>query len=135
MSDFVTKQQTFWAKMDDPSFWEVIKPSTYIRTTCNTITHCNKVAEVFIEDHVVEILWDYIKRCVLIQDGTYWYHLTHRSIADLTIRQVIIGLGFNYMETCWSSNGNDVLDMLVHNAPLSTIRVLTVDDMDICEKL
>ena len=135
MSDFVIKQQHFWAKMDDPSFWEVIKPTTYVRTSCNTITHCEKVCRVLIRDDTIEVLWDHTKRCVLIQDSTNWYHLTHRSITDLTVRQVIIGLGFNYMETCWSSNGNDVLDILVQNAPLSTIRILTLDDMDICEKL
>jgi hypothetical protein len=60
--------------------------------------------------------------------------MTHGLFDNLTIRQVIIGLGFKYMETFWSSE-EDVLDMLVNKAPLSTIRILTLDDLDTCEKL
>jgi len=121
--------------MDNLQFWERKKSPSYNLTPYNIISHCNKVCQVFIEGYSIEVLWDYRKKCVLIQDGTHLYQLTHNFIGEMTIRQVIIGLGFKYMETFWSSNGKDVLDILVHNAPLSTIRILTLDDMDICEKL
>ena len=131
MSNFTEKQNNFWEKMDDPSFWEAIKPSNYIRTPCNTITHCNKVGEVFI-DRVIEILWDYVKRCVLIQDGTNWYHLSHTTIQHLTVRQVIDGIVSNKcIETQWSNE--NVLDKIVHKAPLFRIRVL--EDVDMYETL
>ena len=116
-------------------FSEKIKHPSYIRTPCTTISHCDRVCQVFIRDYIIEVFWDYVKRCVLIQDGTNWYHMRHNSIPNLTIRQVIIGLGFNYMETEWSDNGEDVLDILVNHAPVSTIRILTLEDVDICEKL
>ena len=127
---FAKKQQEFWGKMDDPSFWEVIKPSKYIRTPCNTITHCNKLGEVYI-DRIIEILWDYAKKCILIQDGTNWYHLSHTMIQQLTVRQIIDGIVSNkYME----SKSSNILDMIAHKAPLFKVRVLDLDDMDICEK-
>ena len=106
----------------------------YIRTPCDTISHCDRICQVVIDDCIIEVLWDYSKNCILIQDTT-WYHLTHNSIRDLTIRQVVIGIGFNYMKTAWSDNGEDVLDIVAHQAPLSTIHVLTLDDLDTCEKL
>ena len=132
MNEFSKNQQEFWVKMDNPQFWEKIKPPRYIRTPCSTFNHCNRVCKIVRDDYVIEVLWDYAKKRVLIHDGT-WYHLTHSLISELTIRQVVIGLGFDYMETEWSDNGNDVLDILVHQAPLSTIRILTLDDT--CEKL
>ena len=133
MDEFTKKQQEFWEKMDDSSFWEVIKPSKYIRVPCNTITHCNKLGEVYI-DRVVEILWDCVKQCVLIQDGDNWYHLSHTMIQHLTVRQVIDGIVSNKcMETKWSNE--NVLDMIVHKAPLFKVRVLDLDDVDTCEKL
>ena len=103
----------------------------------DVINMCHKqVCQVLIEDYTIEILWDYAKKCIVIQDGNYEDGTRQDLIADnLTIRQVVTGLGFKYMETCWSSNGEDVLDMLVCDAPLSTIRILTLDDMEICEKL
>ena len=135
MSDFVAKQHHFWAKMDDPLFWEVIKPSKYIRTPCSTLTHCNKVGEVYI-DRDIEILWDYVKRCVLVQDGMNWYHLSHTIMRDLTVRQVIKGIvSAEYMETIWSDNGEDVIDIPVCKAPMFKVIVLDLDDVDMCEKL
>lgn len=131
MSEFIEKQNLFWKKMDDSLFWETIKPSKYIRTPCYTITHCDKVGDVFIGDRIVEILWDYVKRCVLIQDSSTWYHLSHTIIQNLTVRQTINGIVPNeYIET-----EDDVLDMLVHKAPLFKVRVLDLDDVDMCEKL
>jgi len=133
--EFTKKHQEFWAKMDTPQFWEKIKLPSYIRTPCTSISYCNKICQVFIKDSIVEVLWDYVKKCILIQDGTNWYHMQHNFIPNLTIRQVVIGLGYNYMETEWSDNGEDVLDIIAHKAPLSTIRTLTLDDVDMCEKL
>lgn len=135
MDEFSKRQKEFWAKMDSPQFWEKIKPQKYIYSPCSTISHCDKVSQVLISDHTIEVLWDHAKRCVLIQDGTNWYHMMHTSIYNLTIRQVVIGLGFKYMETEWSNNGEDVLDIVANQAPLSTIRILTLDDVDTCEKL
>jgi hypothetical protein len=109
--------------------------SHYIRTSCNVISHCDKICQVLVRDYSFEILWDYVKGCVLIQDSTNWYHITHTSITHLTIRDVIIGLGYKYMETLWSYNGEDVLDILAHQAPLSVVYIHTLDDLDTCEKL
>ena len=131
--EFTKKQQAFWKKMDTVEFWEKIKSPNYIRTPCNTISHCDNVCQVLIRDYSIKILWDYVKNCVLIQDSANWYHITHTTIKNLTVREVIIGLGYKYMETVWSDNGDDVLDILAHQASLSTVRVLTLDD--ICEKL
>jgi len=108
---------------------------SYIRSPCNYISHCDKVCQVLIDDYIIQILWDYVKRCILVQDSTTWYHMTHISIKHLTIREIVIGLGYKYMETVWSDNGEDALDILAHQAPLSTVRVFTLDDIDICEKL
>jgi hypothetical protein len=136
MSDFAAKQNNFWEKMDDPLFWESIKPSKYIRTPYSTIHHCNKIGYVYILDHVIEILWDYVKQCVFIQDGNNWYHLRHTVIFNLTVRQVIKGIVSNeQMETIWSDNGQDVLDMMVDKAPLFKVRVFDLDDVDMCERL
>ena len=119
----------------DSTLFKKIQNPIYTRVPCTKISHCERVCQVLIRDYIIEVLWDYTKKCVLIQDSTNWYYLTHNLISDLTIRQVIIGLGFNYMETEWSYNGEDVLDILAHHAPLSTIRILTLDDVDICKKI
>jgi len=96
-----------------------------------------KVCQVLIRDYSIEIIWDYAKKCVLIQDAKYEDGTKYENLLtdNLTIRQVVTGLGFKYMETYWSSNGEDVLDMLVCEAPLSIVSILTLDDLDTCEKL
>ena len=122
MSDFVVKQQSFWEKMDNPVFWKAIKPSKYIHTPCSTITKYNKVGEVYI-DRVVQILWDCVKLCVLIQDGTNWYHLSHTTIHNLTVRQVVQGIVSNeHVKTIYPEE--DVLDIHVDKAPPFKVIVL-----------
>ena len=99
----------------------------YIRTPCN-FKECKRVSrkevcQICISGYIVEVLWDCKNKCVLIRDNTS-YHMTHGLIDNLTLRQVVVGLGFKHMETMWSPKGEDVLDMFVSQAPSSMIRVL-----------
>ena len=135
MSEF-EKQHDFWKKLDEPRFWEKITPPKYVYNPCNTLSHCDIVGEVIIRNRVIKILWDYVLKCILIQDDNNWYHLRYTTIDHLTVRQVIAGIvSDKYMETIWSTNGEDVLDIIAHHAPLFKVLVLDVDDVDTCEKL
>ena len=114
-----------------PSFIQESKMAQFIRTPIDdddiqyVLQHSSQVSQVsYRDERVIEIDWDYQSHRTVVQDNGQWFHFTSPDIDNLTIQQVITGLGYTNEQAVvtWADyDMNDVLNSVVENAPLNQI--------------
>jgi hypothetical protein len=74
-------------------------------------------------ERLIEICWHASSNRVLVQDNGEWFYLHSPDIPQLTLKQVIEGLGYgqDQIVVTWALDDlqNEVLSLTVQNAPLN----------------
>jgi hypothetical protein len=113
----------------------------FIRTPINNdddgYVNIIQVSQVKLRNQqVIEINYDTQEREVVIGDNGNWFYLRSPDLPNLTIHQVLEGLGYgdNQMVVTWieggiennQNNQNDILNSIVEYAPLNQISLFAL---------
>lgn len=76
-------------------------------------------------ERVIEVSWQASTNRILVQDNGEWFYLHSPDIPQLTLKQVIEGLGYgnDQIVVSWALDDlqNEVLSLTVQNAPLNQL--------------